>query len=306
MDCYTLKNGVKIPAIGLGTYPLMGDTLTRALVDAYNIGYRMVDTADNYYNEEDLGKSLSYLYSHNSATRQEMFLVSKVSDDLYPQGSIDAGNNMGKFFWKNSPYMAGENAVKNVMAQKLESSLKYLQTDYLDLWLMHWPYPDFFEEIWYEMEQAYKQGKVRAIGLCNSRERHFEKLKGHCSVFPHVNQVETSPINSKASLMDYCNANDVRCMVYSPLKNLSLPYSPAYKQFVKALAEKYGKTKEQIVLRFHIQRGSIPIPKSSHAERLKGNYDVFDFSISEEDMKALLTFNCDYQYMAESMRCPGL
>lgn len=306
MDCYTLENGVKIPAIGLGTYPMKGDVLTKTIVSAYNIGYRLIDTADNYHNEEDLGKSLDYLYNNSSATRNDLFLVSKLSDDLYPIGSIDAGNNMGKYFWKTSPYMAGQNSVKTVVLQKLETSLKCLQTDYLDLWLMHWPYPDFLEEIWYEMELAYKQGKVRAIGLCNSRQRHFEKLRSQCSVFPHVNQIETSPINSKSSLLEYCKKNGIRCMVYSPLKNLSFRINPEYNRFVKSLAKKYGKTDEQIVLRFHIQRGTIPIPKSSHTDRLNSNYSVFDFSMSEDEMTTLLSFNCDCQYMAESMRCPGL
>ena len=235
-----------------------------------------------------------------------MFLVSKISDDLYPQGTIDAGNNMGKYFWKSSSYMQEEQAVKKVITHKIEESLTSLHTDYLDLWLMHWPYPDYFEEIWYEMEQVYKQGKVRAIGLCNSRERHFEKLKKCCSVFPHVNQVETSPLNTKVDLLDYCNNNNVRCMVYSPLKNLSFHINEKYDKYVDYLAKKYNKTKEQIVLKFHIQRGTVPIPKSTHASRLNANYNIFDFEISDQDMNTLLSFNMNYQFLAESMRCPGL
>lgn len=306
MNSVILSNGVEMPNIGLGTFPLYGDVLTNTLYEAYKIGYRLVDTADNYHNEIDLGESLDYLYSHSSATRKDMFLVSKISDDLYPQGTIDAGNNMGKYFWKSSSYMQEEQAVKKVITHKIEESLTSLHTDYLDLWLMHWPYPDYFEEIWYEMEQVYKQGKVRAIGLCNSRERHFDKLKKCCTVFPHVNQVETSPLNAKENLLECCSNNNVRCMVYSPLKSLSFHINGTYDKYVDHLAAKYNKTKEQIVLKFHIQRGTVPIPKSTHASRLIANYNIFDFEISNQEMNILLSFNMDYQYMAESMRCPGL
>lgn len=305
MNSVILSNGVEMPSIGLGTYPLYGDVLTNTLYEAYKIGYRLIDTADNYHNEKDLGESLDYLYSHSSATRKDMFLVSKISDDLYPQGTIDAGNNMGKYFWKSSSYMQEEQAVKKVITHKIEESLTSLHTDYLDLWLMHWPYPDYFEEIWYEMEQVYKQGKVRAIGLCNSRERHFEKLKKCSSVFPHVNQVETSPLNTKVDLLEYCNNNKVRSMVYSPLKSLSFHINEKYDKYVDYLAKKYNKTKEQIVLKFHIQRGTVPISKSTHTSRLSANYNIFDFEISNQEMNTLLSFNMDYQYMAESMRCPG-
>ena len=306
MNGVILSNGVEMPSIGLGTYPLYGDVLTNTLYEAYKIGYRLIDTADNYHNEKDLGESLDYLYSHSSATRKDMFLVSKISDDLYPQGTIDAGNNMGKYFWKSSSYMQEEQAVKKVITHKIEESLTSLHTDYLDLWLMHWPYPDYLEEIWYEMEQVYKQGKVRAIGLCNSRERHFEKLKKCCSVFPHVNQVETSPLNTKEDLLEYCNNNKVRSMVYSPLKSLSFHINEKYDKYVDHLAKKYNKTKEQIVLKFHIQRGTVPIPKSTHASRLNANYNIFDFEISNQEMNTLLSFNMNYQFLAESMRCPGL
>ena len=306
MNSVILSNGVEMPNIGLGTFPLYGDVLTNTLYEAYKIGYRLVDTADNYHNEKDLGESLDYLYSHSSATRKDMFLVSKISDDLYPQGTIDAGNNMGKYFWKSSSYMQEAQAVKEIITHKIDESLVSLHTDYLDLWLMHWPYPDYFEEIWYEMEQVYKQGKVRAIGLCNSRERHFDKLKKCCTVFPHVNQVETSPLNAKENLLECCSNNNVRCMVYSPLKSLSFHINETYDKYVDHLAAKYNKTKEQIVLKFHIQRGTVPIPKSTYASRLIANYNIFDFEISNQEMNILLSFNMDYQYMAESMRCPGL
>ena len=301
-----LSNGVIIPHLGLGTYPMKGQQLTDAVVNAYKVGYRLIDTADNYYNECDLGNSLKKLYSQTEATRQELFIVSKVSDELYPPDSIGGGLNKGKFFWKNSPVMQQPNAVHTVIREKLEESLHNLQTDYLDLYLMHWPYPDFFSEIWYEMEQLYKEGLVKAIGVCNCRERHIEKLKKNCSVLPMVNQFETSPINTREKTIEYCGQNNIKVMVYSPLMSLKRREMVEYQNKIEVLAKKYNCSTAQIVLRFDVQRGLIPIPKSSHIERLKSNISIFDFELSDEDMDLLYKSNSNYQYLPESKSCPGL
>lgn len=301
-----LKNGVEIPHIGLGTYPMMGPQLTKAVLNAYKTGYRLIDTADNYYNEQDLGNSLKELYSKTDATRHDLFLVSKVSDELYHPNAIGGGMNKGKYFWKTSPVMQQPKAVHDVVRMKLQESLHNLQTDYLDLYLMHWPYPDFFAEIWYEMEQLYKEGLVRAIGVCNCRERHFEQLKKTCEILPMVNQFETSPINTKKQTVDYCTQNDVKIMVYSPLMSLRRLEMKEFQNKLYQLASKYGRNSAQIVLRFDVQRGLIPIPKSSHAERLENNISVFDFELTEEDMQSLYAANVDYQYLPESKSCPGL
>ena len=193
---FLLSNGVEIPAIGMGTYPLNGQVLTMAVHDAYCCGYRLFDTADNYYNEEDLGQSLETLYSKTDARREELFLVSKLSDELYKPGTLGGGQNKGLYFWKSSPAMQGEDSVHRVVRQKFSHTLEALHTDYLDLLLMHWPYPDYFEEIWHEMEKLYNEGLVKAIGVCNCRERHFERLRKSCTVFPMVNQFESSPLNT--------------------------------------------------------------------------------------------------------------
>ena len=301
-----LSNGVTMPHLGLGTYPMKGMELTNAVLNAYQSGYRLIDTADNYYNEGDLGESLNVLYDKTGARREEMFLVSKVSDELYEPGTIGGGVNKGKYFWKSSPVMQQPNAVRQVVGMKIDQTLQNLKTDYLDLYLMHWPYPDFFEEIWYEMERVYQNGKVRAIGVCNCRERHFEKLGKSCNVFPMVNQFETSPINTKASLVDYCNSHDVKVMVYSPLMSLRRKEMTGYQTYISALADKYRRNAAQINLRFDVQRGLIPIPKSSHGERLKANMSVFDFSLTQEEMDRLFSFNVDFQTLPESKACPGL
>ncbi len=302
----SLSNGVQIPHIGLGTYPMMGKELTNAVVNAFQAGYRLIDTADNYYNEKDLGASLNELYAKTSATRDDLFLVSKVSDELYHPKDVGGGLNKGIYFWKNSPVMQQPGSVHKIVREKIEHSLKYLQTDYLDLYLMHWPYPDYFSEIWYEMEQIYKEGLVRAIGVCNCRERHFEKLKTNCEIMPMVNQFETSPINLRQATVDYCNAHNVRIMVYSPLMSLKRLEKEKYQNCLRELAKKYEKSVAQIVLRFDVQRGLIPIPKSSHMERLKSNISVFDFELSEQEMDSLYACNEDFQYLPESKSCPGL
>ncbi len=301
-----LSNGVKMPHLGLGTYPMKGEELTNAVLNAYHSGYRLIDTADNYYNEKDLGESLKVLYGKTAARREEMFLVSKVSDELYEPGTIGGGLNKGKFFWKSSPVMQCPDAVRQVVDMKINQSLHNLKTDYLDLYLMHWPYPDFFEEIWHEMERIYREGKVRAIGVCNCRERHFRKLGKSCSVFPMVNQFETSPINTKTSLIDYCSSHNVKVMVYSPLMSLRRKEMSDYQTYVSVLAEKYNRNAAQINLRFDVQRGLIPIPKSCHEERLKANMAIFDFSLTQEEMDRLYSFNVDFQTLPESKACPGL
>lgn len=303
---FILSNGIEIPAIGMGTYPLNGEILKNAVFDAYCTGYHLFDTADNYYNEEDLGISLNQLYKKKSVHRSELFLVSKLSDELYRPGTLGGGSNRGIYFWKKSPFMQEKDAVRKIVQKKLDNSLKLLQTDYLDLLLMHWPYPDFFEEIWYEMENLYQKGIVRAIGVCNCRERHFERLKNSCRIFPMVNQFESSPVNTKNNLTEYCRLHNVHIMIYSPLMNLRLKTSVAYKNYIQELANKYNKEIAQIILRFDIQRGFTPIPKSAHKERLISNISVFDFELEHEEMEKLFSFNEDRQYMPESKSCPGL
>lgn len=301
-----LSNGVEMPHLGLGTYPMMGQQLTDAVVAAYKEGYRLIDTADNYYNEKDLGESLHTLYSVTDAKREDMFLVSKVSDELYHPKTIGGGLNKGMYFWKTSPIMQKPNAVHDVVTKKIDDTLRFLKTDYLDLYLMHWPYPDYLTEIWYEMEQLYKSGKVRAIGMCNCRQRHFEKMKQSCEILPMVNQFEASPINTKASIVDYCDQNNIKVMVYSPLMSLRRKEMGDYQNLLTQLAAKYNVSTSQIVLRFDVQRGLIPIPKSTNANRLRSNISVFDFCLTDEDMKQLFAMNVNYQTLPESKACPGL
>lgn len=301
----TLNNGVEIPLIGIGTYPLFGDQLTQVITSAYDYGYRLIDTADNYYNEEDLGFALTSLYQKKGNVRKDLFLVTKISDELYRQGDCTPGMNRGMFFWKSSPFMQRPSACHDIIQKKISDSLHYLKTDYIDLLLMHRPYPDFFEEIWYEMELLYKAGIVRAIGLCNCYERHLDKLSKSSSVIPVINQIETSPLNTKQDLINYYNDKGVKTMVYSPLQTLKLNNQTEYQHKLSILAERHRKTTGQILLRYNIQRCLIPIPKSTNNSRLASNIDIFDFALSDQEMAELSAFNIDYQYLPESKGCPG-
>lgn len=306
MNSLKLHNGVEMPQIGLGTYPMKGEELANAVSYSYQIGYRLIDTSDNYYNEEDLGLSLKRLFSESDAKREELFIISKISDELYQPGTLGGGTNKGKYFWRTSPEMAGTDSVKRVVRKKLYDSLKFIRTDYLDSLLVHWPYPDYFEEIWHEMESIYKEGYVRSIGVCNCRERHLLKLEKSCSVMPHINQFESSPLNSKESLVKFCKNKDIQIMTYSPLMNLRFGEYLDYKNYLHKLSVKYNKTVSQIVLRYNIDMGLVPIPKSSKEFRLRENFNIFDFKITDEELKILLSFNCNKQYLFESKACPGL
>lgn len=305
MNKMILNNGVEMPSIGLGTYPLFGTQLSQIVLAAYDCGYRLFDTADNYYNEEDLGEALSELYNKKGNVREELFLVTKISDELYRQNDITPGMNRGVYFWKNSPYMQSVHACHEIVTNKIENSLRFLKTDYIDLLLMHRPYPDYFEEIWYEMELAYKAGKVRAIGLCNCYERHLDKLLKMGTIVPMVNQIETSPLNTKENLIEYYGSKGVRTMVYSPLQSLKFKNRKDYLQCLEKFSLKYKKNIGQILLRYYIQRNLIPIPKSTNVNRLQSNVNVFGFCMTDEDINMLSSFNVDYQYLPESKGCPG-
>lgn len=306
MKYKTLSNGIQMPPIGLGTYPLYAQQLTDVLCMAYEEGYRLIDTADNYYNEKDLGESLYYTYNQLGAKREDFFLVSKVSDELYPIGDYRPGSNRGVYFWKSSCVMQSPNVVRKILEKKIDNTLKFLKTDYLDLWLMHWPYPDFFLELWYEMENIYATGKVKAIGVCNCRVRHLEFLRDQGLSTPMVNQFESSPLNTKEEIIDYCINHGIEVMTYSPLMSLRFKDVSQFSTLLTTLSEKYYKNPAQIILRFDIQRGLVPIPKSTHRNRLAANIDLFDFELTGDEMLALMNCNQNRQTLPESKQCPGL
>lgn len=151
---------------------------------------------------------------------------------------IGVGSNRGKFFWKNSPLMHYNNSVKKIIRKKIENSIKSLHTEYIDLYLVHWPYPDYFEEIWNEFEKIYKEGLVRSIGVCNCRERHLTKLEKSATILPMVNQFETSPLNTKIDLVKFCETRKIKVMVYSPLISLKRKEYFFLSKFINGIIKK--------------------------------------------------------------------
>ena len=251
-----LSNGVDIPSIGFGTYKLGEEQEVRDKVKlALKLGYRQIDTASFYGNEEGVGKGIA----ESGIDRKGIFLVTKLwNDDHGYEETINAFNK----------------------------SIKKLGVDYLDLYLIHWP-NKLNSETWRAFEDLYKEGKVRAIGVCNFKIGHLEELKKTAKIMPMVNQIEIHPCKTQKETIEYCNENNIQVVAWGPImrgKILSLP-------LMLELSEKYNKSIAQITLRWHIQNGVIPIPKSSNEERIKANLDIFDFNISSEDIKKIDELN---------------
>lgn len=244
-----LVNGVKMPSIGFGTYKLIDEKeAIDCLKTAINLGYRQIDTAYFYKNEKIIGKGIR----EAGVDRKEIFLVSKLWNDEHGYDkTIEAFNR----------------------------SLKNLNTDYLDLYLIHWP-NKLNKDTWRAFEDLYEMGKIKSIGVCNFKKGHLEELKKTARIMPMVNQIEIHPCKTQKDMVSYCMENNIQLVAWGPImrgKIFSIP-------LLNSLAKKYNKNEAQIILRWHIQNGIIPIPKSSNIKRIKENFDVFDFEILEEDM----------------------
>ena len=292
-----LSNGVEMPAMGFGTYPMTGKTLYRAMLCALECGCTLFDTAHSYPNEGSMGEELNRIFGSTSFGRKDVFITSKIGDRL------DHGMPMGYYFY-NSSSCPNKDTRKAVFGQ-VEDSLRKLRTDYIDLLLIHWPYNDFLEEIWLAMEECYRQGKVRAIGVSNHKVRHLQRIEKVCSVAPMVDQMFVSPINTQSDVMEYCHSNGIVLESYSPLMFLHQPNAMSASEKFSELCEKYGRSSAQIVLRWNVQKRIIPIPKSANPDRIRKNYDVFDFSLTDEEISLLDGFNENWQYLPESIYCPG-
>ena len=291
----TLSNGVEIPSFGMGTYPLKGQALTKAIIAATSCGYRAFDTAKAYGNEESLGNALQEAYRINRLKRSDVFITSKIGENL------NHGIPDGILFYATYPNEKRD--IADIVSKQLNEILKNLRTDYLDLLLIHWPFPDYFVEIWKAMEDEYRTGRVRAIGVSNFRERHIQKIVNSRSIVPMVNQFELHPMNTKKALVDYCQKLKIQVQAYSPLlvMNKKLINAP----ILKLLAQKYKKSIPQIILRWNIEQGVIPIPKSGNPIRLQENINIFDFELTEEDMYGIDLLNENHSGVVESRYCPG-
>lgn len=260
-DTVTLANGVKMPCIGYGTWQTPdGDVARKCVFEAIKAGYRHIDTAAAYGNEESVGAGIK----DSGITRDELFITTK-------------------------HWISNRGYEKTISA--CEDSLKKLGIDYLDLYLIHWPcvskISDNWEEInadtWRGFEKLYKDGKIRAIGVSNFLPNHLESLKAKSTVKPMVNQIEFHPGYIQAEIADYCQKEGIVLQAWSPL-GCGAVLGDA---FLAEMAAKYNKSVAQLCIKFALQSGFVPLPKSTNAERMAANMDVFDFEISTEDMEKI-------------------
>ncbi|MGE6628804.1 aldo/keto reductase [Bacillus sp. NPDC077027] len=257
----TLNNGVKMPGFGLGVFQIEnGEELIEVVKTAITLGYRSIDTASIYGNEESVGKGIQLGLKEAGMRREDLFVTSKVwNADLGYETTISA----------------------------YEESLKKLQLDYLDLYLIHWPVEEKYKDAWRALEFLYEQGKVRAIGVSNFQTHHLDELFKVAKVVPAVNQVEYHPKLTQEKVRTFLKDHGIQMEAWSPLMQGELLKHP----LLMELAETYGKTPAQIILRWDVQHDVITIPKSTKPHRLKENADIFDFELSIEDMKRLSALN---------------
>lgn len=254
-------------------YPTMKEVVTSGL----KIGYRAFDTARDYGNEHIVGQVIKECLHEQGLKREDVFITTKIGNSQQALGNI---------------------------GEQIDISLKNLQTDYVDCWLMHWPYPDHYINTYHKMEQVYKQGKVHAIGMANYHVRHFEKLwDAGLEIIPHCVQFEHHPMRTADDILVFCKKHDIAVQAYSPLCRMirAITTSP----ILQSIALRTGKTIGQIILRWHYQHNSVPCFKSLKPTRLAENFDIWNFELSDEDMSAINSMNEDYKYHLESASCPG-
>ena len=251
MNYITLSNGLKMPQLGYGVYQVSQEECERCVLDALKVGYRLIDTAQSYFNEEQVGNAIV----KSGVPREEIFLTTKVWVDHYGYDEC---------------------------RKSVEESLKKLKTDYIDLMLLHQPFSDYYGA-WRALEDLYEEGKLKAIGVSNFYPDRLVDIASFARNRPMVNQVETHPHNQQIEAQKWMEKYGVQIESWAPFgegRN-GLFDDPV----LASIGARYGKTTAQVMLRWQLQRGIVAIPKSVHIERMQENFDVFDFVLSDEDMK---------------------
>lgn len=250
----TLNNGIDIPALGFGVWQMEDlKECENAVIKAIQTGYRMIDTAAIYQNETAVGTAVK----NSGVDRDELFITSKV--------------------WvQDHGYEKAKSA--------FQRTLNRLQMDYLDMYLIHWPYGDFLGT-WKALEELYKEGKIKAIGVCNFTVEKLEELKANSTVSPVINQIELHPVFQQKELQVYDRENNIITQPWSPLGNGNA--NLLSNEELKTIAEKYNKTVAQVILRWHLQEGFVVIPKSVTPSRIEENFNVFDFELTADEMNVV-------------------
>ncbi|TDL73694.1 aldo/keto reductase [Rhodococcus qingshengii] len=261
----TLSNGVKMPWFGLGVFKVEeGPELVNAVKFAIKQGYRSIDTAAIYGNEEGVGQAIREAMTEYGIKRADLFITSKVwNADLGYKSTIEA----------------------------YETSVRKLGLDYLDLYLIHWPVEDKYVEAWRALETIYKEGKVKAIGVSNFQVHHLQDLMKDAQIKPMVNQVEYHPRLTQQEVKTFCDNNGIQFEAWSPLMQGQLFDNP----LLKEIANKFNKTVAQVILRWDIQNGVITIPKSTKELRIIENSTIFDFELTKEDMEQINNLNHNHR-----------
>ncbi len=253
MEYVTLSNGIRMPILGYGVYQVTKDECERCVLDALRAGYRSLDTAQSYFNEEEVGSAVE----KSGIPREKLFLTTKVWVEHY-----------------------GYDACK----RSVEESLRKLKTDYIDLMLLHQPFSDYYGA-WRALEDLYEEGVLRAIGVSNFYPDRLVDIASFSRIAPMVNQVETHPHNQQTEARKWMEKYHIQHEAWAPFgegRN-GLFDDPV----LSAIGAKYGKSTAQVMLRWHIQRGTVVIPKSTHYDRMLQNISIFDFALSQEDMTAI-------------------
>lgn len=273
MQNIILNNGVEMPQVGLGTFLIPEDKLESTLIDAYNLGYRQFDTAWRYHNESAIAKA----FKKHGIKREDVFITTKVNADALYRG----GYKWGLKGMLQKRCRSIEDAV--------EESFKNLETDYIDLFLVHFPW-EMYRDMYKVLERFYKEGRIRAIGVSNMLPPHIDALREVSDVIPAVNQFEISPLNTQKDNIKYCNDNGIAVQAMSTFSHFrsveprkEIMDNPALRQ----IAAKYNKSVVQVVLRWMQQQGIIMIPKTWIHDHLVENISIFDFSLTGEEMAVI-------------------
>ncbi|WP_347554236.1 aldo/keto reductase [Robbsia sp. KACC 23696] len=251
----TLNDGIQIPQVGLGVWQLDDAQTEAACLAAFDAGYRHIDTAKMYNNEEAVGRALK----RTSVPRDEIFITTKLAN-------ADQGYDS--------------------TLKAFDASMKRLGLEKLDLYLIHWAAPKQlkYKDTWRAFVRLKEEGRVRSIGVCNFNQSHLDDIIADSGVAPSVNQIEIHPDFNQQTLLEFCQSRKIRTEAWSPLgQGGELLKAPLFKQ----LAQKHGKEPVQVILRWHIQAGHVVIPRSKNPERIKSNFDIFDFTLDDADMKAI-------------------